>query len=79
VIGACSHAGPGLPDVSIPAKLAAMLGTAVRTGVRFGDVISLSQSYGEHFCTSAEPTIINSGAGVRRLPLCRAHGASRLE
>jgi hypothetical protein len=49
--------------VSTAAKLAAALGTSVRTGVRFGDEISLSQSYGEHLLTSAEAAVINSVLG----------------
>jgi subtilase family serine protease len=47
-------------DVTTPAELASPLSTAVRTAVRYGEVISFPHSYGEHFFTSAEAATINS-------------------
>jgi subtilase family serine protease len=68
-------------DVSTPAELAAegLIGTSVRTAVRYGDVISFPHEYGEHFFTSAEAATINSAleyAAARHVTVVAGSGDS---
>jgi subtilase family serine protease len=66
-------------DVTTPAELAAPLSTAVRTAVRYGDVILFPHSYGEHFFTSAEAATIDSAlryAAARRVTFVAPSGDS---
>jgi subtilase family serine protease len=65
--------------LTTPAQVAAPLATAVRTAVRYGDVILFAHSYGEHFFTSAEAAAINSAleyAAARHVTVVAPSGDS---